>query len=337
MQNRIISKSVIIISVFLVMFADGITTGKIVVLLSGFIMLSLAVLSKNRTAEYILTLLPSVCVLITGHERWKIYSCAGLFIMSAVLTMFTEEIQELDRKFIRQRDSDAELAMELQNRNRLLIENQDNEVHIATLNERNRIAREIHDNVGHMLSRALLMVGALRTVNTDESMCDGLEKLESTLDEAMTQVRRSVHDLHDEAIDLEENIREAASYLHNYETHIDYDCQSEVDRIIKLALIAICKEAVSNVIKHSSGNRVDIKLQEQTGFITLSVADNGKLYEEDRKKISLGEGSGIGLENMRERAESLGGHISFFTDSGFRVFVNLPKKGETADESTDCR
>lgn len=62
------------------------------------------------------------------------------------------------------RDTDTELKLVMEQRNRELLEKQDNEIYLATLRERNRIAREIHDNVGHMLSRSILQVGALATI-----------------------------------------------------------------------------------------------------------------------------------------------------------------------------
>lgn len=71
---------------------------------------------------------------------------------------------------------------------------------LATLNERNRIAREIHDNVGHLLSRSLLQVGALQVVNRDETVRQGLDTMRDTLSGAMDSIRRSVHDLHDESV-----------------------------------------------------------------------------------------------------------------------------------------
>lgn len=329
MTEMIISKTIILISVFLVIFADGITTGKIVVFLCCVIALALSLLIRQRAAWYILTLAPAAAVLIIGQERWRICACMAVMMLSALETFHTEKAAELQRQLIMQRDSDAELAMSLQKKNELLMENQDNEVHLATLNERNRIVREIHDNVGHMLSRALLMVGAIRTVNKDSDISESLEKLESTLDTAMTEVRSSVHDLHDEAIDLRENINEAVRSLHNFKTCLDYDCSNDINRDIKLAVIAICKEAVSNIIRHSNGSTVDIILHEQTDFITFSVTDNGTLTEDDMRKINTGIDSGIGLANMRERAEMLGGHVNFITDRGFRVFANIPKKGKT--------
>ena len=65
-------------------------------------------------------------------------------------------------------------------------------MYTATLKERNRISREIHDNVGHMLSRSILMTGAIRTVSQDRALDRSLEELEDTLHTAMTSIRRSV-------------------------------------------------------------------------------------------------------------------------------------------------
>ena len=84
-----------------------------------------------------------------------------------------------------------------------LLEKQDYEIQVATLNERNRIAREIHDSVGHLLSRSILQLGALKAVHRQEPELNAqLDTLKSTLSQAMDSIRESVHDLHEESIDL---------------------------------------------------------------------------------------------------------------------------------------
>ena len=308
------------------MFADGITTGKIVASLLAFSGLAGSLLVKKRVPEYILTFLCVTAVLGAGRERWRMFTCVVLLVLSALICVYTDQILELKKRLNEMQDSGTELALSLRKKNELLIENQDNRVRLATLNERTRIAREIHDNVGHMLSRALIMVGAIRTVNQAEPLEQPLEQLEKTLDEAMTEVRSSVHDLHEDGIDLKENVNEIVAGLHGYQVQVDYDCQGELDRNVKLTLIAILREAVSNITRHSSGDRVQIVLHEQPGFLTLSVADNGRPSPEDIRKADTGIDAGIGITNMRERAEALGGHVSIFSENGFRVFVNLPKK-----------
>ena len=104
--------------------------------------------------------------------------------------------------YIHLKDSSTELRLVMQKRQQELMEKQDYEIHLATLQERNRIAREIHDNVGHMLSRAILQMGALQTIHREEPLHGQLMQINDTLGEAMNSIRESVHDLHNESLDL---------------------------------------------------------------------------------------------------------------------------------------
>ena len=82
-------------------------------------------------------------------------------VTALLLAARTGRNARLEGELIRLRDTSTELNMALKEKNRNLLEKQDNEIYLATLKERNRIAREIHDNVGHMLSRSILQMGAL--------------------------------------------------------------------------------------------------------------------------------------------------------------------------------
>ena len=88
----------------------------------------------------------------------------------AAVIMFTRisGLEESVRSLTSLRDKITENNLRLAQQNVLLAEAQDNEIHLATLRERNRIAREIHDNVGHMLTRSLLQSGALIIIYKDE-------------------------------------------------------------------------------------------------------------------------------------------------------------------------
>jgi signal transduction histidine kinase len=90
----------------------------------------------------------------------------------------------------------------LEQKNKALMEKQDYEVRVATLRERNRIARDIHDHVGHLLTRAILQLGAIQTVSRGGPLHEPLSGLKQTLDDSMTEIRRSLHDLHDASVDL---------------------------------------------------------------------------------------------------------------------------------------
>lgn len=102
----------------------------------------------------------------------------ALLSLAAVLLAYcTRQATELKRNLIRLRDTSTELSLVMREKNRKLLEEQDTEIYMATLKERNRIAREIHDNVGHMLSRAILQMGALSTVYEEEPLHGQLLKV----------------------------------------------------------------------------------------------------------------------------------------------------------------
>ena len=257
----------------------------------------------------------------------------------------TRRLNELEQKYKRARDDSRELTLMLEKKNQDLLEKQDTEVYLATLKERNRIAREIHDNVGHMLSRSILMVGALKTVNQAENLKVPMEQLDQTLNEAMTNVRQSVHDLHDESVNLKEVMESLAEEFRFCPVQLTYDMGYDIPKEIKYSFIAITKEALNNVMRHSNANEVKILAREHPRLYQLIIEDNGTLDERIRpngdreeyaEKESAGktgndwktentESSGIGIENMKKRVRMLGGTMQIQKETGFRIFITVPK------------
>ena len=132
------------------------------------------------------------------------------------------------------------------------MKNADNEVYMATLKERNRIAREIHDNVGHMITRVIVQMQAIRIINKDKTVGEQLESVSQTLDLAMTSMRKSVHELHDDSIDLSIGINEITSTLdQRFDVTVNTVIDSPADNALKNAVLGIIKEAVTNISKHS--------------------------------------------------------------------------------------
>ena len=221
---------------------------------------------------------------------WQLFLAILIFsAVSLIIEYLDRRMSALSHELIVTRDDAVEYNNELKNKNQRILEAQDAEVHLATLKERNRIAREIHDNVGHMLTRTILQTGALQIINKDENLKEPLESIKNTLDEAMNQVRKSVHDLHDDSVDLEGSLKEAIEPLRErFAVTFEYDVSENVNGKIKYCFIALVKEAVNNIIKHSSGDRALITLREHPGMFTLLVQDNGNC---EGKNISEG---GIG-------------------------------------------
>ncbi|MDR2378402.1 MAG: histidine kinase, partial [Bifidobacteriaceae bacterium] len=135
-----------------------------------------------------------------------------------------------------------------------LAERQDLELRLATADERSRIAREIHDNAGHLLTRALLQTKALAVARP--GLGEDLDGLGATLDEAMESLRASVHALRDEGLDLEARLAALGAGT-RLEVTVDYQA-GEVPPPLGRAVIAIAREAVSNSLRHSDAGAVAI-------------------------------------------------------------------------------
>lgn len=253
-----------------------------------------------------------------------------LCLLSAFLCWQMTQLNELIETLLQARDYGEEVRISLREKNRDLLEKQDYEIHLATLRERNRIAREIHDHVGHMLSRCILQTGALTMVHEEEPLHSQLASIGETLDAAMNNIRESVHDLHDDSIDLRQSIKEATRELRDsYEIKLDYDLFGKVPKEVKYCFISIIKEALSNTARHSSATQIHIALREHPGLYQLVIEDNGS-----NAKLPPPEKRGIGLSNMCDRVEALGGTIRFRAENGFQIFISIQKHPENKGGSS---
>lgn len=240
-------------------------------------------------------------------------------VLSVYLAYSTSGIVRLKHINLRMRDDNEEFRKYTNEKNELLRTQQDNEIALATLKERNRIAREIHDNVGHLLSRAIVQMGALQAVYREAPFSDAIKQVSATLDESMDNIRRSVHDLHNESFDLKRALSDMAEKSIGFSVCLNYDMGDDAPLQVKYCAVSIVSEALHNVEKHSDATRVQVTVAEHPAFYQLIINDNGH-------PGTINE-SGIGLHNMESRIKELDGSISFSTDKGFRIFGTIPKKG----------
>lgn len=247
-----------------------------------------------------------------------------LMAFAIMLSYFTELLLGYQMKLHSMRDASMEHDMLMEQMNHQLIEKQNAQIYNATLKERNRIAREIHDNVGHMITRSILQVGAIGVINTDEKLKAPIADLKSTLDTAMDSMRKSVHDLYDESVDLRQALAKLKPTDSAFAFSLEYDCENDVPRDVKYAFIAIAKEAVNNAVKHSNGDEIRIIVREHSAFYQLEIMDNGT--SADERKLSGETGDGIGIKNIKERVAVIGGTMRIKADDGFMIFVTLMKK-----------
>jgi len=123
--------------------------------------------SKNKYAS-LLGFLAYTTILINidaaGYVKITLFL---LSITSLIISIFVNKAYKDKNKILNLEDSYFELESKTITQKKQLLESQDNEVYYATLNERARISREIHDNVGHILSSSIIQLGAIKKINDD--------------------------------------------------------------------------------------------------------------------------------------------------------------------------
>lgn len=286
----------------------------------------------------LLFFLPLICydIFLTEKKYWSFFGVIPLILgfnalglnsfvfiilfiaLSYLIKFRTCSTEKAKKDYINMRDTTKEITLQLESKNKELSDKQDYEINNATLNERNRIARDIHDSIGHLLSNAILQTGAMLALCPDDNTRKMLQTLKETLTEGMDSVRSSIHGLYDDSLDLFAQAKMLTDSFDFCEIVLDYDIDSNPDKDTKNAVLYIIKEALSNVIKHSNATIVRITLKEHPALYQLIIRDNGTI-----NKMS---GDGIGLKNIETRTTALGGHANFKFDNGFVVFASIPKE-----------
>ena len=254
---------------------------------------------------------------------------AILSVAATLLSLRTAQLEREQERMRRTRDELQERALALEARNRDLADRQDYEVELATLAERARIAREIHDNVGHQLTRASLQTEALRVVHANEpGVAADFADVKRTVDEALQLVRSSVHALNDNAANLSvqlERIVEGARSDGGPQIELEVLAEHAPANVAN-CFAAVLREALSNAIRHACAQTVTVRCMEHPSFYQLIVTDDGAGGVQASSRCTA---EGMGLGSMRERVEALGGTFTAGPRAGaggWRVFATVPKQ-----------
>ena len=219
------------------------------------------------------------------------------------------------------------LATELAEANRKLREYALQVEELATTKERNRLAREIHDSLGHYLTVINVQIEAARAVmNMDHSNALAcLGKAQSLTQEGLAEVRRSVAALHTAPIEnrsLKESIAALAMECRaaGIPTELTVaGMERQLGPQAELTLYRAAQEGLTNVRKHAQASRATVTLD-------YSDADSARIVVEDDGIGGNETSGGFGLLGVRQRAQLLGGEVRVKSEAGrgFRLEVELP-------------
>ena len=277
--------------------------------------------------------------LLTGHVAvlggWKAVPEAIFGISTAVafVILFTD----IAMKESAARQFSQQLSRQLESANRRLSEYAVQAEELAGARERTRVAREIHDSIGHSLTAVHMQLEAARTVfdrDRDKARL-ALEKAQTCIKEGLTEIRASVSSLRSDPLEG----RSLPQALHDLtQTSTDSGLtarlvlrgrQRPITGAVMLTLYRCGQEALTNARKHSRASRVDLELDfgETWGDgIKLRVADDGVGSEAAALAEDTEGAAGFGLLGLRERVRQQSGelHIHTAPGEGLRLDVHLP-------------
>ena len=246
--------------------------------------------------------------------------------LAALLALRTTEEETTRARLHAMRDDLREKVLALQDVNARLLRAQDHELRAAALSERTRIAREIHDGVGHVLTRLLLRVKALQVTHRDEpGVVADLATLDSDLDEALDSMRRSVHALSEEGEELATSLNLLGSRCGIAKVEVDCSTQTEPPPAVARCVVAVVREALTNAARHGRAASARVAVTDYPAFWQVTVDNDGIVPPEDEPLLDGDKNAGLGLRSMTERVEALGGRVRITPRPRFTVFATIPR------------
>ena len=246
--------------------------------------------------------------------------------LAALLALRTTEEETTRARLHAMRDDLREKVLALQDANARLLQAQDHELRAAALSERTRIAREIHDGVGHVLTRLLLRVKAFQVTHRDEpGVVADLATLDSDLGEALDSMRRSVHALSEEGEELATSLNLLGSRCGIAKVEVDCSTQTDPPPAVARCVVAVVREALTNAARHGRAASARVAVTDYPAFWQVTVDNDGIVPPGDEPLVDGDKNAGLGLRSMTERVEALGGRVRITPRPRFTVFATIPK------------
>jgi signal transduction histidine kinase len=195
---------------------------------------------------------------------------------------------------------------------------------LALVQDRERIAKELHDDVIQSLfAEGMALQAALGVVNDPKAITERLEGSIENIDRVIHDLRSYIFGLRPGVAadrQLDRSLRDLAK---TFATTIPIDVHSDDLAVSRLGnrsadLIQFAREAISNAVRHASATHVQISLVALSDHALLEISDDGKGFDP-----ALAHGQGQGLENLRARAEALGGDLEIESEAGAGTWVRV--------------
>lgn len=197
---------------------------------------------------------------------------------------------------------------------------------LAMLEERNRMARELHDAVTQKLFSLRLTAQAAATMleRAPDKAAVELERVQRLAGEALAELRAVIVELRPAELDrhgLAETLRKHVRMLDRLQAAlVTFECDElpPLPPAVEVVVLRVAQEALHNALRHAHAARVAVRLADADGKLALTVSDDGKGFDQ-------AESRGLGLASMRDRAESAGGTLTVTSakDKGTTILLEV--------------
>ncbi len=202
----------------------------------------------------------------------------------------------------------------------------------AVVDERNRLARDLHDSVAQSMYGVTLLaevVSQLLSSGQAHRVGEYLGELKETAKESLAEMRLLIYELRPPVLEDEGLASALQARLEAVENRAGLETEFRLDGVLALdsqveeALYRIAQEALNNVLKHAQARRVVVSLSQNEHAITLEIADDG--IGSNLAKVR--QGGGLGLRGMEERAAEIGAHLEIESAAGSGITVRVVYEG----------
>lgn len=201
----------------------------------------------------------------------------------------------------------------------------DREKEAAKINERNRLARDLHDSVNQMLFSVKLTAHAAYGVSNESIAKQAFKTIEETSQNAVNEMRALIWQL--KPVGLEQGLIHALtaySKLMHIQLNVNVEGLIDLSNEIEENIYRALQECINNVKKHADTNKMDLTLKQMNDILYIDVIDYGQGFEIDNVQIA----SSHGINNIKQRVKLLRGKVTFHsqTTKGTQIQFTIPIK-----------
>ena len=334
-ENNLIILLIIAMTIFKEKYSDSVYTialNFIIIVISIYFDRTFAILLAIASFDFMdkklfISLIPIIGIEVYYFSEMELTTLLPLTIISGLFGYVSRDLIEKENTYKHSLDQERRLRYELEQMKAKLLQSSKEVAHLAEAHERNRIAREIHDSVGHKTAGILIQLQAAYKLfdKHTEKAKEVTYTCITALSETVTLLRDTVHNIKPkESLGLEY----IQKIIDNFRfCPVNFKFSGDFSKVSPNQLEILgtnIKEALTNAAKHSKATEMDISIDINPLYVRLQIKDNGVGCAQYKE--------GMGLSGMKERIQNIGGSISIYSNNGFMIVCIIPAESNGEGE-----